>query len=95
LLLSIDRYLLPILLLVTALILMSAATAHGDERGDRQGVGISDVSDLASVPPPYSFDDGPIQPIEPIPPVGADPARCEMVQHCDGSGNCHWIQECR
>ena len=49
--------------------------------------------DIPSAPPPYQ-DDGPIQPIEPIPPVGADPAKCEMIQHCDGSGNCHWIQEC-
>ena len=70
--------------------------ALGAEGDTRQGeIQARDPTDISQVPPPYSFDEGPIKPIEPTPPVGADPRRCIQVQHCDSQGNCHWVQECR
>jgi hypothetical protein len=48
----------------------------------------------ADPPPPPLYDGGPVLPIAPISPVNTDPARCQMVQHCDSWGNCYWLQEC-
>ena len=69
--------------------------ALGAEGGSRQiEIQVPVFTDTTQVPPPDSFDEGPIKPIGPIPPVGIDPSNCRQVQHCDSLGNCHWVQEC-
>jgi len=69
--------------------------ALGAEGGSRQSeIQVPDSTDITQGPPPDSFDEGPIKPIEPVAPVGTDPSNCQQVQHCDSRGNCHWIQEC-
>ena len=69
-----------------------ALGAEGDTR--KNEIQVRDPTDITQVPPPDSFEEGPIKPIEPISPVGTDPANCRQVQHCDSWGNCHWVQEC-
>jgi hypothetical protein len=58
-----------------------ALGAEGDTR--KNEIQVRDPTDITQVPPPDSFDEGPIKPIEPISPVGTDPANCRQVQHCD------------
>ena len=102
-LLSIKRYLLPILLLISALILMNAATAHGecwyeplcDLYGNCHDVWVCDstVDTYRTMPPEQiDLDDGPIAPILGTPPVGT--IRCHRIRSCDSYGNCSWEQVC-
>ena len=102
-LLSVKRCLLPILLLMTALILMSAVTAHGecwyepvcDFYGNCHDVKVCDstVDAYRSMPPEQVYlDDGPIAPILGSPPAGT--IRCHQVRRCDSYGNCSWEEVC-
>ena len=93
-----------VLLALVALLLLAYALrqlswtppALGAEGDTRQGeIQARDPTDIPKVPPPYSFEEAPIKPIEPIPPAGEDPRRCIQVQRCNSQGNCHWIEECR
>ena len=101
--LSIKRFVFPILLLMTVLILMTAATAHGDcwyeplcdPYGNCHDVQVCDsaVDAYPIIPPePMYSADSPIAPIPSLPPVGT--TRCHQVRRCNSYGNCFWDQVC-
>ena len=101
--LSMKRFMFPILLLMTVLILMTAKTAHGDcwyeplcdPYGNCYDVKVCDSTvDAYRIMPPEKIhpDDGPIAPIPTVPPVGT--TRCHQVRRCDSYGNCSWEQVC-
>jgi hypothetical protein len=97
------RFVLPILLLMTVLILMTAATAHGecwfeplcDPYGNCHDVRVCDsTAHVYPIIPPGQMhpDKGPISPILSLPPVGT--IRCHQVRRCDSYGNCFWDRVC-
>jgi len=93
-----------VLLIMLTLLVLSYALrqivwtppALGTEGDSRQSeIQVRDPTDISKVPPPNSFEESPVPPVEPVPEVGVDPTRCIQVQRCDSQGNCHWVEECR